>query len=247
VNLAERQYFQVLREEEDEKSKDDLKLGYQTKEEGESSEDFPEEKPQTFPIFESSSSELQIDETWKEELGNLWEFKKSSLKISAVFSVAQFSLQEGFKCKICNKTLKTKNYLEKHYKSIHTTTKNFTCDFCNKSVYHKQHMEYHMKQHLLNPRKMARKSEAIRPFQCDLCLKGFKTSSQLEAHQITHSGENDSFEVRNLHCISAHSFQMFDLSHVGAAKHSRQKESSRLTRATFTTNRPEIKSELSPF
>jgi hypothetical protein len=110
--------------------------------------------------------------------------------VSNTFKPLNTSSKKTFKCKICSKVLATKNYLRKHFVSMHTGHKNFTCDYCSKSVFHKHHMIYHMKLHMKDPDYKDATSDKQRPFKCHLCPRYFETFFVLQQHQISHSCKN---------------------------------------------------------
>lgn len=94
---------------------------------------------------------------------------------------------KSFKCNICNKVLKTKITLMKHYESMHEKRKHigkvsgfgasrrYHCTSCSYSTPHSQTLVSHMRTH-----------NGERPYSCE-CGKSFTQSSSLTAHHKTHS------------------------------------------------------------
>ncbi|CAB3255465.1 unnamed protein product [Arctia plantaginis] len=93
----------------------------------------------------------------------------------------------NFKCNMCNKVLKTKTSLVKHYTSMHEKRKHigkvsgngaarrYHCTACSYSTPHSQTLVNHMRRH-----------NGERPYSCE-CGKNFTQSSSLAAHRKTHS------------------------------------------------------------
>lgn len=95
--------------------------------------------------------------------------------------------KNSFKCDKCNKVLKTKITLLKHYNSMHEKRKHigkvsgfgaarrYHCTSCSYSTPHSQTLVSHMRTH-----------NGERPYSCE-CGKSFTQSSSLTAHRKTHS------------------------------------------------------------
>lgn len=93
----------------------------------------------------------------------------------------------NFKCDMCNKILKTKASLVKHYTAMHEkrkhigkvsgngTARRYHCTVCSYSTPHSQTLVNHMRRH-----------NGERPYSCE-CGKNFTQSSSLAAHRKTHS------------------------------------------------------------
>lgn len=94
---------------------------------------------------------------------------------------------DTFKCGICNKVLRTKQSLAKHYVCMHQkrkhvgrvsgcgSTRRYNCTRCDYSTPHSQTLVNHMHRH-----------DGVRPYQCE-CGKSFTQASSLSAHRKTHS------------------------------------------------------------
>ena len=62
-------------------------------------------------------------------------------------------------CKICEKSFSSKQYLNRHIKSVHEGIKDHKCDLCEKSFSTKQYLNTHMKS----------VHEGIKDHKCELC------------------------------------------------------------------------------
>ncbi|XP_065089884.1 protein suppressor of hairy wing-like [Ochlerotatus camptorhynchus] len=80
------------------------------------------------------------------------------------------------KCKLCPKSFKAYEYLEKHLISIHASTDDFSCSQCNAKCPSEKVLNDHMTTH----------SEG-KPFSCLKCGKDFTRKYHLERH-LNHSG-----------------------------------------------------------
>ncbi|XP_047033992.1 gastrula zinc finger protein XlCGF57.1-like [Helicoverpa zea] len=97
------------------------------------------------------------------------------------------NVSDSFTCNLCNKVLKTKVTLLKHYVSMHEKRKHvgqvsgfgaarrYHCTSCSYSTPHSQTLVSHMRTH-----------NGERPYTCE-CGKSFTQSASLAAHRKTHS------------------------------------------------------------
>lgn len=112
---------------------------------------------------------------------------KSSENQESKENIININMSNIFKCNICNKVLKTKSTLLKHYVSMHEKRKHignvsgfgaarrYHCTTCSYSTPHSQTLVSHMRTH-----------NGERPYSCE-CGKSFTQSSSLAAHRKTHS------------------------------------------------------------
>lgn len=88
-----------------------------------------------------------------------------------------FDFTEGsFKCTVCNQGFKSKVYLSKHVKSVHTVA-NHECVHCFQKFDNTVKYEYHLKSH--DPNKK---------YKCQFCDKSFLQHHHLSNHERTHTG-----------------------------------------------------------
>jgi len=81
-------------------------------------------------------------------------------------------VEKPHKCVHCNKSFKTKNYLNNHIKHIHLKDKIFYCDMCEYSSPKKGNLKRHMLTHT-----------GLRPFSCSFCEFRFGRSDELQRHE----------------------------------------------------------------
>ena len=76
-------------------------------------------------------------------------------------------------CAFCDKMFKSKFYLDRHIKTVHTSNedKPFHCTQCGKGFVNKQNLEGHMNMHL-----------GLKPYKCNHCEAGFQNASNKRAH-----------------------------------------------------------------
>lgn len=197
-NIVEQEYFQILRGQQ---HNDDIK-----EQKGQihikTEVDFEE-----YSMQEVSSSDSIREIIFLKEIATKIRSRKVKQvqrrlpKKHEVIQISNFEIKSSFetvesssgiiKCPICHKSLKTKRYLQKHIRRMHSEktpySYPYTCDICDKPVHHRQHLEYHMKQHFECKANTCSKKEEHRTFECEKCFRSFKTYWALEQHQITHS------------------------------------------------------------
>lgn len=81
-----------------------------------------------------------------------------------------------YRCEICQKEFFQKVNFLNHEKTHNIQNRNFNCDQCDKSFFEKSHLLRHQNFH----------SES-RDYQCNLCLKFYKTERCLKVHKQVHS------------------------------------------------------------
>ena len=81
-----------------------------------------------------------------------------------------------FECKICNKSFRRKDDLERHVR-IHSDHRPFVCEVCKSSFKRADHLKKHMLVHSWK-----------RPFSCLLCTRDFVQKSHLNRHISTCNG-----------------------------------------------------------
>lgn len=84
-----------------------------------------------------------------------------------------------FRCEICQKEFFQKVNLVNHEKTHNIQNRNYNCSQCDKSFFEKSHLLRHQNFH----------SES-RDFQCNQCLKFYKTERCLKVHKQVHSDPN---------------------------------------------------------
>jgi uncharacterized Zn-finger protein len=85
-----------------------------------------------------------------------------------------------FRCLICQKEFFQKVNLLNHEKTHNIQNRSFNCNQCDKSFFEKSHLLRHQNFH----------SES-RDYQCNLCLKFYKTERCLKVHKQVHSDPSD--------------------------------------------------------
>ncbi|XP_042898303.1 putative zinc finger protein 66 [Parasteatoda tepidariorum] len=95
--------------------------------------------------------------------------------------------QKWFECDICGIRSKRKEYISKHKRTVHSTTRKelFPCDICKKNFTTKYSVKLHK----------AALHEKFRSFQCEVCPRSFLRKNDLVSHMGVHSG------VKNFACI----------------------------------------------
>ena len=77
-----------------------------------------------------------------------------------------------YKCEICNKTFKRKDYLKSHIKIVHENTKKYECPSCALKFTLKHNLTRHQRSHQTN----------MMP-KCHICNINFKNNRSLNAHK----------------------------------------------------------------
>lgn len=85
-------------------------------------------------------------------------------------------IDEGYKCDICSKVIKSKAHLKSH-STIHTGEKPFCCHICGA----KFRLKINLNAHLNQKHKLGEK------FSCELCQKVFFSRQNLHVHMYVHS------------------------------------------------------------
>lgn len=86
------------------------------------------------------------------------------------------SSENSYHCNVCGQGFKSKVYLNKHRKALHTVTKH-DCPHCNLKFDNSVKFSYHLKSH--DPNKK---------FKCKYCAKSFLQQHHLVNHERTHTG-----------------------------------------------------------
>ncbi|XP_072390159.1 uncharacterized protein [Diabrotica undecimpunctata] len=89
-----------------------------------------------------------------------------------------------FSCDICQKAFKSRSNLERH-KRIHLGIEPYSCTYCPKSYKQLVNLTAHIRTYHTNER----------PFLCNICGKGYITSSRLNRHMLSHS-EHKQFKCK---------------------------------------------------
>lgn len=91
-------------------------------------------------------------------------------------------------CQYCEVTDLTQNELRQHQRNCHpgiVELPNFTCDVCEKTYSSRHGIRTHMKRHMQHrPNEIQRSTR----YKCSVCDKTFTKKSQLDEHDLTHSG-----------------------------------------------------------
>lgn len=142
--------------------------------------------PLVFPNNTSDQGKLPFELDISEVIRNNFVFKVHSLV---------------YTCRTCDRKFNNTGNFEKHLQSHKTQEKTHVCDICNKEFKSVPKLEKHKESDHVVPCKDCRQSfrnaaqlanhrrtshKEDRPFQCDQCGKGMKTSWMLKQHLLTH-------------------------------------------------------------
>ena len=94
--------------------------------------------------------------------------------------------EKRFKCTVCEKTFRTKQYYREHLK-VHMFGPNYKCDICKKSFSHKCILQKHEQE------KHAPDEEKI---LCPQCGKQFRSQTTLKRHMVLHDKKEYSKELK---------------------------------------------------
>jgi uncharacterized Zn-finger protein len=91
--------------------------------------------------------------------------------------------ERPFKCKYpdCDKTYRQWLGLEHHVNTVHIGKRDHLCDKCGMGFPAKSSLNNHVRTH--NPK------TDEKPFQCEYCVKAFRTKDSLTLHRRVHTGE----------------------------------------------------------
>jgi len=95
--------------------------------------------------------------------------------------------EKTFKCDLCEKSFKRKAHLQKHTANLHSTIK-ITCKECGKVFPSEQYMEEHARQH-----------DAQNHLPCPFCEKTFTRKMKLQEHINIHTG-NTPYSCPQVQC-----------------------------------------------
>ena len=124
---------------------------------------------------------------------------------------SDFSL---FRCKVCEKDLRSKQSLNQHQATEHdlkTANINHKCDICNKQFTQRTHLRTHMKGVHYHKRNI----------KCSICVKTFDSNDGLKSHMTTNHGADPQFmckycdtffnnsSARTLHVKTTHKEHFF--------------------------------------
>ena len=104
------------------------------------------------------------------------QWRKSQFVVPSIISVSKINGGQClYRCNICNKSSKTRGYLERQTHS-HIGEHQHNCDMCHRSFSDKVKLKVHHQIH----------SEEL-PYCCVMCNKSFRLKAYLTSHLLKHS------------------------------------------------------------
>ncbi|XP_055605445.1 uncharacterized protein LOC129753637 [Uranotaenia lowii] len=133
---------------------------------------------QAFSKTEHEDDDFQNDSSTKEKQSlECPVCRKSFQSVSNRNSHLQLHDDHIYECELCDLTFKSRAYLKRHSKTVHTTA-NHSCDQCDATFTSTVKYEYHLKKH-----------EPLKKFRCSYCTKSFLQQHHLLNHERVHTGK----------------------------------------------------------
>ncbi|XP_028676482.1 transcription factor Ovo-like 2 [Erpetoichthys calabaricus] len=98
------------------------------------------------------------------------EVKLTKTRVEIQLTADSSTLNDLYKCVLCNKVLRNQRMLNRHIKS-HSQYKKHMCTFCGKGFNDTFDLKRHTRTHT-----------GVRPYKCEICSKAFTQRCSLEAH-----------------------------------------------------------------
>lgn len=122
-------------------------------------------EPEKNQVLNVDKHDFMRDHSYKKSEGQKYDWNKIIIK---------FGSPAKFKCKVCDKLLKSQFQRDYHIKCL-TGENPFKCNICDKTFVKSSHYEYHQRMH-----------NNIKPFKCDMCGACFVQKNKLNRHMATH-------------------------------------------------------------